>query len=136
MADLICEFIVYGYCQPWQRPANRRFTMAQESRCYQQAVAEYAKIAMKGKEPYAGFIGAEIVIICEYPKKWPTKKKRLALEGEIFPTHCDVDNCVKNLFDAMNGIVYTDDRFINSLILRREYGPEDKVIVKIMGMPK
>ena len=54
---------------------------------------------------------------------------RLALAGKLFPTHCDIDNQVKSLSDAMNRIVFEDDRFVNSLVVRREYGPEDKAIV-------
>lgn len=135
MAELIVEFTVWGYCQPWQRTL-KGFITAPETRQYEKMVGQEAKLAMKGKPPYNGFCGLEIEIIHEIPKSWSSKKKHAAVTGQIFPTICDVDNQIKGLSDAMNKIVYTDDRFVNSLIVRREYGPKDKVIIKVMGMPK
>jgi len=47
---------------------------------------------------------------------------------------CDVDNLAKAVLDAMNGIVYPDDRWIDDLHIRREVGePGVVVIVKASG---
>ena len=132
--ELICEFIVPGYCQPKQRTFGNRFNTPPETRAYEKAVAQLAKIAMQGKGPYGGFVGLEIEIICEVPKSWTKKKRAWALEGKCFPTHCDASNSLKALEDGMNKIVYIDDRFINSIVLRREYGPEEHARVRAVGM--
>lgn len=89
---------------------------------------------MKGKPPWRGFLGVEIEIICQVPKSWSKNKKNLALIGRLFPTSSDLDNCAKNFLDAMNRVVYEDDRFINHLTVRREYGPEDKATVTVYGL--
>lgn len=41
---------------------------------------------------------------------------------------CDLDNLVKALLDAMNGVVYPDDRWIDLLTARRELGPAEIVV--------
>lgn len=68
-----------------------------------------------------GFVSLDIRIYCSLPKSGSRKKRGLALRGEVIPTHCDVDNCVKGLSDEMNGIIFIDDRFINESIVRRQY---------------
>jgi Holliday junction resolvase RusA-like endonuclease len=47
--------------------------------------------------------------------------------------HCDLDNLVKGVLDAANGIVYADDRWIDSIIANRiaHGGSEDKTIFKV-----
>lgn len=95
-----------------------------------------AQIALKGATPFDGFIGIDIEIICETPQSWSKKKKHLALSGKLSPTHCDIDNQVKSLCDGMNRMVFTDDRLINYLSVRREYGDKDRAIVTIRSFEK
>jgi Holliday junction resolvase RusA-like endonuclease len=91
-------------------------------------------MAMMRTRPYSGFIGIEMEIICSAPKSWSKKRKELGLTGKLFPTHCDMDNQIKSICDGMSGIVFADDRLINSLVVRREFGQEDRVIVTVRIM--
>lgn len=132
---LICAFEIPGYCQPKQRTFGRSFVTPPETRAYEKMVRQLGKIAMRGKPPWRGFVGLEIEIICLMPTSWSVRKRHLAATGKLFPTFCDLDNQVKALGDSMNGVVYEDDRFVNSLVARREYGPEEKAIVRVIGLP-
>ena len=131
---MLLRFEIPGYVQPKQRTFGNRFVTPPETRQYERHVRSCATLAMIHKRPYSGFIGLEIEIICSVPKSWSKKKKELAWMGKIFPTHCDIDNQVKAISDAMNRVVYDDDRRVNSLVVRREYGPEDRAIVTVRGL--
>jgi len=54
------------------------------------------------------------------------KKRGRALRGELMPSHCDLDNCVKAISDGMNRAVFLDDRFVNELVVRRQYTEDEE----------
>lgn len=131
---VICSFTIPGYCQPKQRTFGRWFITPPETRAYENTIRKIAHHSMAGRLPIIGFLSLEIDIICEVPKSWTKKKKILACEDKIFPTHCDIDNQIKIISDGMNRIVYEDDRFISEIRARRYFGIEDKAIVTIKEM--
>ena len=58
---------------------------------------------------------------------------RAALAGEIFPTSKpDVDNVIKGIFDAMNEIVWRDDKQVVDLTVKKRYAetPMARVMVR------
>lgn len=60
------------------------------------------------------------------------KKCEQALKGEIRPTvKPDCDNIAKNINDALNGIVYHDDKQIACLTVNKFYSESEYVRVKI-----
>ena len=128
---IVCEFVVPGYIQPKQRTMGRNFFTPTATRQAEREVATLAKAAMKGKPPYLGFVGLQITVVSEVPKSWTGKKKRMALAREIFPTHADLDNVTKLLSDAMNKIVFEDDRFVSELIVTRYYGAVERAEIKV-----
>ena len=55
-----------------------------------------------------------------------------ALNGELKPTvKPDLDNIAKIVADALNGLAYRDDSCIVDLVVRKRYGVEARVEVKI-----
>ena len=40
-----------------------------------------------------------------------------------YPTHSDVDNCVKFVLDALNGVLYQDDRRVVRLVVEKVWDP-------------
>ena len=135
MTELVCQFVIEGYCQPKQRTFGRGFVTPPETRAYERLVGQLARVAMKGKPPYNGFCGLDVEIIHEIPKSWSRMKKYAAVQGKIFPTICDLDNQTKSISDAMNRIVFEDDRQVNHLVVRREYGAKDMATVRVFGIP-
>lgn len=66
------------------------------------------------------------------PKNFNKKKYEQALKGEIRPTvKPDCDNIAKNINDALNGIVYPDDKQITCLTVNKYYSESEYVCVKI-----
>lgn len=66
------------------------------------------------------------------PKSTSNKKRKQMLEGTIRPTKKpDPDNIAKGILDALNKVAFNDDTQIVSLIVTKEYGIEDKAIIKI-----
>lgn len=75
---------------------------------------------------------AEINVFMPVPKSYSKKKSEQALKNEIRPTvKPDCDNIAKNINDALNGIVYSDDKQIVSLTVNKFYANNEFVNVKI-----
>lgn len=128
--ELICTFEVEGYCQPKQRTVGN-YRTPPETRAYERLVATCAKQAMRGKKPYLGSVSVFIEISCAIPQSWSKTKKNAALQKRIFPTHADIDNCIKCLFDGMNQVVFEDDRFVTELTASRHFSTEENAIVTV-----
>ena len=66
------------------------------------------------------------------PKSFSKKKNEQALKGEIRPiVKPDCDNIAKNINDALNGIVYPDDKQIACLTVNKFYSESEYVKVLI-----
>lgn len=73
-----------------------------------------------------------IDVYLSLPKSFSKKKTEQALKGEIRPlTKPDADNIAKNINDALNGIVYPDDKQITCLQVNKVYSMLDRVRVTI-----
>lgn len=59
------------------------------------------------------------------PKSFNKSKREKAINGEIKPTtKPDIDNIVKSIADALNGIAYNDDSQITTLSAQKRYAEE------------
>lgn len=77
---------------------------------YESLVATAAHGAMRGAEPIKGACHVDMDIRLMVPMSWSAKRRNQALEGLVFPTKKpDLDNILKAVFDAINGIVWEDD---------------------------
>lgn len=64
-------------------------------------------------------------------KSW-SKKKAVDMRGEPITTKPDLDNLVKSILDALNGIAYEDDAQVSDLHVSRRWGETDSVRVRIV----
>ena len=77
---------------------------------YENLVATAAHGSMRGAEPIKGACHVDMDIRLIVPMSWSAKRRNQALEGLVFPTKKpDLDNILKAVFDAINGIVWEDD---------------------------
>lgn len=105
-----------------------------KTRDYEARVAARAKIAMGETNPLQGALSVSITAIFETPKSWSKKKKALAIAGEIRPTvKPDIDNICKAVFDAMNNVVYADDKQIYSVRVEKKYASVGEVVISVSG---
>lgn len=90
---------------------------------YENLVKVMASQAMAGRSPLRGAVSAVIILSILPPASWSQKKKNQALGCLIYPTSKpDVDNVIKGIFDAMNGIIFVDDKQVVSLNVEKCYG--------------
>lgn len=73
-----------------------------------------------------------VSITAPIPKSWTKKAKASALEGTLLPTgKPDLDNCLKLICDALNGIAWVDDKQIVSVTASKRYGAEPQTVLEV-----
>lgn len=102
---------------------------------YENLVKVKAEEAMQGREVIEGAVLVTIGLYLTPPASWSQKKQRAALVGEVYPTvKPDVDNVIKGIFDAMNEIVWKDDKQAVDLVLRKRYDTTARATVEVRAL--
>ncbi len=73
---------------------------------------------------------AKIIAIFEPPKSISKKKKEELLYSE-YTKKPDVDNIAKIILDSLNGLAYKDDNQVSELLVFKQYGNENLIIVEL-----
>jgi Holliday junction resolvase RusA-like endonuclease len=133
------EFYIPGRAIPKARPRVTRGGYAYTPRTtqiFEQTVqTEYRKQC--GTESFADKVPLIINIEFRFEpaKSWPKKKRDAAIARRIYPTcRPDLDNLVKSITDALNGIAYKDDSQIVAIVSRKMYAPRANTIVRITSI--
>lgn len=112
----------------------RMFTPAKTVN-YETLVAMSAQQAMAGAPLIDGPALVDLFIDCQVPASWSKKKQAAALAGTVLPTtKPDIDNVVKAIFDAINGVVWKDDVQCCSVAVAKRYSATPGVRVKVMPL--
>jgi Holliday junction resolvase RusA-like endonuclease len=99
---------------------------------YEIKIKDYAAAAMGQSPPFEGKVALFIHAYCGITESWTKAKKHMALINELAVVgKFDLDNIVKIAQDAMNGIVYADDKQIYSISAMKEFShtPRLEIIV-------
>jgi Holliday junction resolvase RusA-like endonuclease len=96
---------------------GRAFTPAR-TRSTEAMVREFAAKAMAGAPPIEGAVHLSVIMHLDRPKSWT---KRKIAENPLPTGKPDLDNVLKLLGDALNGIVWKDDSQIASLWIQRRF---------------
>jgi Holliday junction resolvase RusA-like endonuclease len=92
--------------------------------CWQEA---NGRLPMMGKP-----IRANVSLYYPIPDSWSGKKKNEAQTGKIRPiVKPDIDNCIKILFDPLNGIAFRDDAQIVEITATKYYSDQARVEVTL-----
>lgn len=136
---MLVKFTVDGKAQAKQRPRFMKvgnfvktYTPKETTNyenwvriCYKQQVGQMAFVEDRP-------LIVNIIAYYVPPKSWGKAKREQALRNMIVPTnHTDCDNIAKSIMDALNGIAYIDDHYINELHVKKRYGEVEKVDVAI-----
>ena len=98
---------------------------------YEALVQDAAKSAMGEKSPCSQAVQMNVEIYVTPPVSWSKKKRTAALEGVVRPTtKPDIDNVIKGIFDAINDIVFLDDKQVVSLSVMKSYAEQARVVVR------
>jgi Holliday junction resolvase RusA-like endonuclease len=132
------HFFVPGKPQGKGRPrASRagrhiRLYTPEKTASYESMVALAASQAMVDRALIDGPVSVTVRMRHPVPKSWSKKKQAAALDGCVLPTvKCDADNCVKAIFDAINGVVWVDDVQVVDLTLTKRYAAVPGVHVSV-----
>ena len=99
---------------------------------YENLVKLKAEEAMVGRELIAGAVAVTILLFITPPASWSNKKMLQALNHEILPTtKPDIDNVIKGIFDAMNEIVWNDDKQVVDVTVRKRYANCARATVEV-----
>ena len=132
-------FTVYGEPVGKGRPRFVRrgnFTQTytpQKTKTYEDEIRMMARAAMGSNELLDTPVTVAIYIRAPIPASFSRQKRKDALEGILKPTKKpDIDNIAKCFLDAMNGIVYLDDKQVVNLHLTKVYAetPAVEIMVK------
>ena len=133
-------FEILGKPQGKARPRIGKFGAytPQKTVLYEKTVKDTFKKQFPNFEPITGEIKVKIEAVFEVPKSYSKKKREglLPIEGVEHSgagyTHKpDVDNISKIILDSLNGLAYKDDSQVTCLLVFKEYGYENKVIVEL-----
>lgn len=133
---MIYEFEVPGKIIGKGRPRLNSYTGAvytpTRTKDYETLVEQYFLLKYPRFKPFEGRVQVEITANFEIPKSTKKADKELMLENKINPTKKpDIDNIVKIVLDAMNGIAFKDDTQITKLQIEKIYSTSECVNVKI-----
>lgn len=94
----------------------------EKTRTYEGLIASLGLDAMLGKKPLEIPLLLTICAVFSIPESWPTWKREAAYYGQILPTtKPDMDNIKKAIKDGLNGVVWKDDCFATSAMVRKRY---------------
>lgn len=120
------EFVVEGEPQGKARPRFSRrsgtvYTPAKTAK-YEKEIRQSFLDAGGKMIPAGSYVLVTIDAYFEIPKSY-TKRKRLACERNINrpDKKPDIDNVVKVVLDALNGVAYVDDKQVIGVICRKWY---------------
>lgn len=76
-----------------------------------------------------------ITVLRSVPKSFSKKKRELALKREILPTQKpDLDNYIKIILDALNGVIWEDDKQVCILTVAKFFSDNPRIELQISEM--
>ncbi|MHA2250083.1 MAG: RusA family crossover junction endodeoxyribonuclease, partial [Candidatus Kariarchaeaceae archaeon] len=132
------SFIIPGEPRPKKRPKVYRWSTVNPSKKDEDRVAKlFRELPNCLDSPLAGQIRVEFKFFKNPPKGTPQWKLPLMERGYFRPNKSpDLDNYVKFILDALNGILWEDDRFIIEIHSSKYYTVgEPRTEIKIDQIP-
>lgn len=131
MINFIVPGTPVGKARPRVTRSGRVYTPESTAQA-EEAIRQAAQQAMYGLEPMEGPLVATLAFIMPIPTSWSKRHRDDALTGVMAHTsRPDLDNLIKTVLDALNGIAYSDDKQIVRLGATKAYGLEPKVLISI-----
>lgn len=101
-----------------------------------QEYEEYVKMCWVAKyggiQPSEQSLEVDIVFYLPIPKSVNKKQRAEMLDGKIKHTKKpDIDNLIKSVLDALNGIAYSDDSKIIKVAAEKQYSEKPKTEIQI-----
>lgn len=131
-------FEVPGEPRGQGRPRFNRHTGAaykdSESKAYEaKIVAYYRKTLGNFRWPDDAIIAVDVTAVYAIPKSASKVTAAAMANGDLMPTRKpDIDNVLKAVLDALNGVAYKDDARVVAVSAKKVYG-EPRLVIEIKG---
>ncbi len=131
------KIIIYGKPQHKRRHRTARrgdYAIQYDPKENKEAETTIQAIAMQQRPEklMEGMLIANITAFFPIPRSISRKKREDMINGKIRPTiKPDCDNIAKIYFDALNGIIYHDDKQIVTAIIQKRYSETPHVVIEI-----
>ena len=98
---------------------------------YEGEIARLAEIARAEWPVMTTPMSLRVIAHHPIPVSWSKKKQQAALAGDLIPGKPDLDNVAKAVLDALNGVIYEDDKQVVRLVAEKKYSFEPRVEVYV-----
>ena len=132
------EIVLDGAPVPKERHrfGRGRVYGATRTTLYEKRLRAAALAAMAGRAPIAGPVEADLLMVLAVPKGWSKARRADALAGRVLPLRRpDGDNVSKAVLDGLNRVVFRDDAQVVDLRIRKRYGQETGVWLRLRAIP-
>jgi Holliday junction resolvase RusA-like endonuclease len=106
-----------------------------ETKAYEQKIIAYYRKEFGGfKWPDNSFVAVKVIAYYPIPKS-ATKAQLAAMQaGTLFPSRKpDIDNVLKVVLDALNGVAYKDDSKVVCVEAEKKYSFEPRLEIEVKG---
>jgi Holliday junction resolvase RusA-like endonuclease len=106
-----------------------------ETKAYEQKIIAYYRKAFGGfRWPDGAFISVKVTAHYQIPKS-ATKAAVASMQaGKLWPSRKpDIDNVLKIVLDALNGVAYKDDSRVVCVEAEKVYSHTPKLVIEIKG---
>lgn len=83
--------------------------------------------------PFSGPVALDVFISHAMPTSW-SQKKRAEMTGAYVDKKPDSDNQMKTIMDALNGLLWDDDRQVAKIAYEKRYGPAHYAIIRVTAL--
>ena len=94
---------------------------------FEAQVRQACEEAMGPLQPFPSPVSLRIQAWMPVPASWSKKRRQEALEGLLVPGKPDLDNIAKAVMDALNGVLYDDDKQVCALRVDKCYGQVPRI---------
>jgi Holliday junction resolvase RusA-like endonuclease len=118
------------------KKTDKNFVMSYQKKSVVDNASNIGKVALSqlplGFVPFDCAIAAKVTFVFPALSSWDKATKLLFESGTtIYKTSKpDVDNCLKALFDGLNGIVFVDDSRVSRVLSEKIYGKEPRIEIE------
>lgn len=103
-----------------------------KTRQHEGYIRHLAALAMAGKAPLDGPVSVVVSVGVEPPRSWSKRKRADALAGRVLPiARGDIDNYLKSIMDACQGIVYRDDKQVVDVRAIKRYNDPSVTAISV-----
>lgn len=131
-------FMVPGIPVPKKRPRVMKTGISftpKETEVYENLIRMAFKQKYSGQEPTEGAL--QVIMTFTFPIPASAKRKKLPdkiKEGDYFFRRPDIDNLLKTVLDALNGVAFKDDSQVVMMAARKVYGAIPGAMISIRSM--